>query len=191
MLRIILIHPGSTDYDEQGRIQGNLDIPLNEHGGEEVAELCRRLRGSRIERIYCAACVSAAQTAEALGNALGAKVKVLKKLVNLDHGLWQGMRVEELKLKFPSVYRQYLDQPESVCPPAGETVGDARQRVEDTVRWLLRQHRDGVVGLVTPEPLCRLVRCTLKHCEMGNLLTAPEEHGRFEIIDVEPAALTR
>lgn len=27
MVQIVLIRPGSTDYDEQGRIQGTLDIP--------------------------------------------------------------------------------------------------------------------------------------------------------------------
>ena len=30
MVRIVLIRPGSTDFDEQGRITGTLDIPLNE-----------------------------------------------------------------------------------------------------------------------------------------------------------------
>ena len=42
MVQIVLIRPGSTDYDEQGRIQGTLDIPLNEQGTREVAADYRR-----------------------------------------------------------------------------------------------------------------------------------------------------
>ena len=37
MLKIIVIRPGATDYVDQGRIQGTLDVPLNEHGKGEVA----------------------------------------------------------------------------------------------------------------------------------------------------------
>ncbi len=39
MLTVILIRPGSTDFDEQGRIQGTLDVPLNEQGAAEVGRL--------------------------------------------------------------------------------------------------------------------------------------------------------
>ena len=38
MLKILLIRPGVTDFDEQGRIKGTLDIPLNENGTAQVAQ---------------------------------------------------------------------------------------------------------------------------------------------------------
>ena len=37
MVHFVLIRPGSTDYDVQARIQGSLDIPLNERGRMELA----------------------------------------------------------------------------------------------------------------------------------------------------------
>ena len=49
MLRIILIRPGSTDYDQEGRIQGTLDIPLNERGSAEVARVIEELRHEEID----------------------------------------------------------------------------------------------------------------------------------------------
>ena len=54
MLRIVLIRPGSTDYDVQERIQGSLDIPLNEQGLAEVAATVEQLRDKGIETIYAA-----------------------------------------------------------------------------------------------------------------------------------------
>ena len=38
MIRVILIRPGTTDYDEQRRIKGTLDIPLNEFGNDLCLE---------------------------------------------------------------------------------------------------------------------------------------------------------
>ena len=38
MLQIVLIRPGSTDYDRQERIQGTLDIPLDKQGTAELTQ---------------------------------------------------------------------------------------------------------------------------------------------------------
>ena len=191
MLTVILIRPGSTDFDEQGRIQGTLDVPLNEHGGAEVARLAGELRDRGLETIYHSACSSAQQTAEALAGALELKPKRVENLQNLDHGLWQGMRVEEVKRKHPKVYRQWQEQPDSICPPEGETLEAARARVQAVLRKVLRKHREGVIGIVVPEPLARLVRCQLNHSELGNLWTAGEEHGRYEVIEIEPELVAK
>ena len=63
MLRIVLIRPGSTDYVDQGRIQGTLDIPLNETGSTEVARLIDELKSWGLEALYVPAC----EPAQALG----------------------------------------------------------------------------------------------------------------------------
>ena len=44
MIQIVLIRPGSTDYDEQGRIQGTLDIPLSLEASDTVRRLGDELR---------------------------------------------------------------------------------------------------------------------------------------------------
>jgi probable phosphoglycerate mutase len=39
MSTAILIRPGETDFDQQSRIQGGLDLPLSETGRQQVREL--------------------------------------------------------------------------------------------------------------------------------------------------------
>src|SRR3989304_8631815 len=90
MFQILLIRPGATEYDQQGRIQGTLDIPLCEDGRRQVEAMVEELRSQPITAIYTSPCQAAEQTAEALGEALDVKVKSLASLPNLDHGLWQG-----------------------------------------------------------------------------------------------------
>jgi broad specificity phosphatase PhoE len=191
MLSVILIRPGATDYDEQGRIQGTLDVPLNEQGGVEVARLSEELRDRGIEAIYHSPSEPAHQTAEALAKALGVKLKKLENMQNLNHGLWQGMRIDDLKHKHPKVYRQWMEQPECVCPPEGETLESATARVQAALRKVVKKHREGIIGLVVPEPLARVVRSKLTHSEVGSLWTAPEESSRWEVIDVEPQTVIK
>jgi broad specificity phosphatase PhoE len=189
MLRIVLIRPGATDYDGEERIQGALDIPLSRDGLMEVAKAVDQMRDLKIETIYTSPGESCMQTAEVLSKDLDTKLKKLDKLQNINLGLWQGAQVGDVRHKQPKVYRQWQEQPENVCPPEGEMIEQADQRIATTMNKLLRKHKDGVIGLVVPEPLASLVRRYLKHDELGDLWKALAGHGRWEILDIEPAGV--
>lgn len=169
MVNIVLIRPGSTDYDLQGRIQGTLDVPLSDQGREEVVRALDDLRGRSLSAIYCAPCEAAVQTAAIIGQALDVKVKPLDNLRNLDHGLWQGMLVDEVKIKQPKVYRQWQEHPENVCPPDGEMLGEAAERIDEAIEKVTKKHRAGNVGLVVPEPLATLLAKRLRGGDLGDL----------------------
>jgi probable phosphoglycerate mutase len=184
MLRIILTRPGTTDYDTQGRIQGTLDIPLNDRGNLEVKSLAEQLRGEGVEVVYAPSTEPAHQTAEAIAAGLGVKLKRIDQMQNLDHGLWQGMLIDDVRRKHPKVYRQWQEQPESVCPPDGEMLSQAEERVRGSVLKLLKRHRGGVIGLVLPEPLASLLRAFVKHEGVGDLWKAAGEHAWWEVLEV-------
>ncbi|HVX10095.1 MAG TPA: histidine phosphatase family protein [Pirellulales bacterium] len=189
MVRIVLVRPGATEYVQQGRIQGALEVPLNAEGTGEAARISSELAGLGIDALYSSDCEHALQTAGAIAAALGVKLKTLDSLRNLDHGLWQGMLVEEVKRKQPKVYRQWQEQPESVCPPGGEMVGDAQDRVRSALAKILKKHKGGTIGLVVPEPLASLVRAYLEQSDVGDLWQAVGRHGTWQVIEVEPHSL--
>lgn len=190
MLHMVLVRPGATDFDEQGRIKGTLDIPLNDQGASEVAQTVSELADVPLEAIYSAPCQSAVQTAEALATAHKAKAKVVDELQNLDHGLWHGKLIEEVRQCQPKVYRQWQEHPETVCPPGGETLGEAQERLRAGITRILRKHRSGVVAVVVPEPAASLVRSLLEDSEIGNLWKAECDHGGWQLIEVEPEKVT-
>ena len=189
MVRIILTRPGSTQFDEQGRIQGTLSIPLSENGARQVAHTADELADSKIELVYSSPCHSACQTANAIADVIGVKVKPLENLRNLDQGLWQGKRIEEVRQKQPKAYRQWQEQPETVCPPDGEMLDSARQRIQAVLSKIAKKHKNGVVAVVLPEPLASLMRCYLAGTEVGDLWNIEFTGGSWETIDVEPGAL--
>jgi len=190
MLKVFLIRPGTTDFDEQRRIKGTLDIPLNQQGIEQVAQTVEELAGQGIDAIYVSPCQCCEQTANALRNDRDVKVKQLNALKNLDHGLWHGKRIEEVKQQQPKVYRQWQDNPETVCPPEGESFAHARTRVEKALAKIQKKHKEGVVALVIPEPLTSVVRsvlCENKHLDMWK---AECNAGGWELFQLEPGRQT-
>ncbi len=186
MLTIILIRPGSTDYDRDQRIQGTLDIPLNDEGGQEATRLVEQLADRDIDVVYAPQCQPARQTAEFIARGLKVKCKRLERMQNLNHGLWQGMAIDEVRQKQPRVYKQWQEQPENVCPPGGEMLSDVDTRVRSAMLRLLKKHRDGTIALVVPEPLASLVRRFICHADLGDLWQMSSGHGQWEALEVKP-----
>jgi broad specificity phosphatase PhoE len=187
MTQVVLIRPGATVYDEQHRLQGILDIPLSERGEEEAARLAERLvqplDSAPLDVLYCGPGESVVRTAEIIGKALGLRPKRIDNLRNLDQGLWQGLQIEEIKRRNIKVFRQWLEDPMTVCPPQGETFEDALDRIKAAVKPLIRRHRDEVIGLVAGEPVARLISGFLR-CEARVQLDDHAPTGAFERIDV-------
>ena len=189
-MRILLIQPGATDFDEQRRIKGSLDIPLNANGAGQVARAADELSELSIDIVYAAPCRSAKQTAEALAAGREIKVRTVDNLRNLDHGLWHGQLIEDVKRRQPKVYRQWQDRPETVCPPEGETLQHAQERIQKVLAKILKKHKPGsTVALVVPEPLASVVRSQLSCCALGDLWEAECDTGRWEVLQIEPARL--
>ncbi len=152
---VVLIRPGCTDYDEQQRIQGSLDLPLNDRGLLQVNSLVAQLAGSSLEKIYTAPSEPARSTAESIGEALDVSVKEKEGLRNLDQGLWQGLKIEDIRRKFPKVLKQWHDSPETICPPGGEPICEAIDRVRHALEKPLK--RKSSFGVVVSEPLASLI----------------------------------
>lgn len=184
MLRILLVRPGCTDFDQQGRIKGTLNIPLCEDGSRQAAKTAGQLGDFTIDTLYAAPCRSAQQSANAIAASQRLKVKSLDELQNVDHGLWHGKLIDEVKQTQPRLYRQGQDHADSICPPQGEPIAASRERVRKALARIFKKHRNGVVGLVVPEPLASVVDSELQHRELTDLWENECDDGGWSLYDV-------
>jgi broad specificity phosphatase PhoE len=188
MLTIILIPAGRTEYDCQGRIQGTLDVPLSNEGRQQAARAAADLavRTPPIEALYVGPCHSAQETAGILGPALKLKAKTVESLHNLHQGLWQGLLYNEVKTKQPKVFRQWQEQPETVCPPEGESLLEVRERLKASLAKLVKKHKAGVIGMVVAPPLATVFRSMLRQEQVAGLCQpCSADSPLWESIDVE------
>lgn len=193
MIRIALIRPGSTAFDEEGRIKGCLDIPLSEGGRQQARQVASELATQigfatnqpPLAAVYAAPCQSAQATAEIIADVCRARLRTVDCMVNVNHGLWQGKLIDDVRRLQPKVYRQIQDFPEAFSPPGGETLDDAQSRIRKSLSKLVKKHRNGFIALVVPDPLASLARQLLVAGELGNLWKAEKDFGSWEMIAVE------
>ncbi len=96
---LVFIRHGQTAYNLERRMQGQLDIPLNETGKTQAADCGRLLKtiewASKPEVLISSDLCRASETAEHAAAALGLPVMLDSRLRELMLGDWQGLMVEE------------------------------------------------------------------------------------------------
>ncbi len=183
MCNVVVVRPGSTLFDEQERIKGSLDMPLSSSGIEQAQRIALEIAKLPISTVYCGPCESAQSTAREIAEQTRAKWRVCDCFRNLDHGLWQGKLIDELKRQQPRLYKQLQENPRSFCPPGGETVAAAEARVEKLIVKLCKKHANETIAVVIPEPLASLIASKLKETELGDLWKSECDNGSWEMID--------
>ena len=183
MTIVAVVRPGWTDFNEQHRLIGSLELPLSARGVEQVAAMIEQLRTrtSPPDVVLSGLTQPASSTAEAIAAAFDLTPRTCEDLANLNQGLWQSSTIEEIGRRMPRVFNQWQEAPETICPPEGEPWEEAVERVRRAIKKPLRKF-DSVV-IVASEPLASLVSSLLTG-EPPDLTTTFSEEPRDPIIEV-------
>ncbi|NQX47329.1 histidine phosphatase family protein [Paenibacillus tritici] len=106
MTRIGLIRHGSTRWNQEGRVQGHTDNPLDEEGFRQAAVLAERLSRESWEYIYASDLLRARQTAEVIAGKLGIPLAgLVPGLREMNGGLIEGTTEQERVERFGSQWK--------------------------------------------------------------------------------------
>ena len=166
---LVVIRTGPTDYDLQGRISGNLDIPLTPAGIAAASETARHLAAAPPVALYTSPTTCAIETADVIGDRLHLVPRRVPHLVGLDLGLWQGMLVSEIRRRQPRLARHWEEDPWTVVPPDGEPLSAARDRIAQAIGKMVARHPGERVAVVVPQPIDRIIRSLLTDDGPGDL----------------------
>ncbi|HEY83203.1 MAG TPA: histidine phosphatase family protein [Dehalococcoidia bacterium] len=160
MTEIILIRHGETQWNVAEVFRGRIDIELNETGIKQAELLAARLSKLKLEAIYSSPLKRALKTAEIIARYQKLEVSIAPGLVDLDFGKWQGLAHQEVKDKYQELYATWLEHPERVRMPEGESLDEVRRRAMDVVNHVTARHR-GTVVLVSHRVVNKVLICAL------------------------------
>jgi broad specificity phosphatase PhoE len=169
MARLILIQTGQTTWEADQRIESPNGSPLTEAGIETARTMAEQLADEGLSALYACNAEPERQTADVLAKALKVKVVGKAELCDLDYGLWQGLTTAEIKRRQPKLYKQWLESPETACPPGGELPTDAQERLIAAIKAITRRRKDGAIGVVARPLVIALLRCVLSHIDLAEL----------------------
>jgi broad specificity phosphatase PhoE len=145
MLTLYLVRHGQTAYNATGRVQGWLDVPLDDVGIAQALSVGRRFGSKRISAVYTSPLSRAAETAKAIAAACNREVVLDIRLREYNMGDWTGLTGDEIAATSPGYH---LATHEAQIPN-GESALDMRKRVESFLADVVAGHtsRDTLVAV--------------------------------------------
>jgi broad specificity phosphatase PhoE len=152
-----LVRHGQTRANYEDRLRGWVDVPLDETGLRQAELTGKALREAGIEKIYSSRLGRALETGRAIGRVAGAEVVVHEGFMDFHFGAWGGLLREEVKERWPDLYRVYDGDPASFAAPEGERLWDVKARVESGLSDLLSKHPGGTVAITSHSVTCKIL----------------------------------
>jgi probable phosphoglycerate mutase len=134
-----LVRHGQTDWNLEGRYQGQTDIPLNHTGIEQAKQTSQNLPEQHYSALYSSDLSRARMTADILRKRFNLPVIVDQRLREINQGEWEGRLVCEIRAHYQdlsSAERRMI----YMSPPGGETVADLSARMADVVDEISFKH---------------------------------------------------
>jgi broad specificity phosphatase PhoE len=130
--RLLLVRHGETDWNADGRLQGQTDRPLSDFGRRQARQLADALAEERLDAIYSSDLARARETAEIVAQRLKLPVSLEPDLRERNWGTWEGLTaIERDRVEF-----------------VGESTKAHEERILRALRRISERHPDGGSVLV-------------------------------------------
>jgi alpha-ribazole phosphatase len=149
MTELWLVRHGQTDWNAEGRYQGQADMPLNAAGLCQAEAIADQLAGQTFAAIYSSDLRRAYRTAESIAARLSLPIRVDTRLREIHQGEWQGLHVSEIATRYASEVSQWHASPTTTRAPGGETVAEVAARVGAAADEIARLYRGERVLIVS------------------------------------------
>jgi broad specificity phosphatase PhoE len=176
---VYFVRHGETEWNRQSRIQGQIDIPLNDTGHRQSARVARLLKdhlgARRIDRFIVSPLTRARQTMDHISRAFDfspTRLEVVPEVSELAFGIWEGRYLHELANHpgCPKDWRSHFHW----RPQDGESYEDGLSRIR---QWIGRF--DGPTVIVSHGAIGRCLIGLLSVLAPQDLVRLPTPQGTF------------
>ncbi len=148
--RIIAVRHGETAWNVDSRVQGHLDIALNDKGRWQARQTAQTLAGEDIAAVYSSDLLRAWDTALSIADSLGLSVTTDEGLRERHFGDFEGKTFDEVAALWPDAAQRWRTRESDFAPlGGGESLVVVQMRIVATVSALAAVHTGQQIVVVT------------------------------------------
>ena len=183
--RIILIRHGETNWNKEGRFQGQIDIPLNEKGKEQASKASQYLKEIEFTKAFSSSMKRPYETAKIILKNNNIQIEKIESLVEINHGLWEGKLEEEIKQIWPEMLRDWHERPESVTMPEGESIKQVSDRAISAWNHICNSQKEkDTTLLVAHDAVNKTLLCHILGLSYSDIWMIKQGNGGITVIDI-------
>lgn len=180
---LFVFRHGETDWNRAGRLQGHIDVPLNESGLAQARALSQRLLAHRLDAVLSSDLARALHTGRMVAEAACVPLIIDPGLRETNVGEAEGLLWAEAKARFGAELTERWFAEEDVAFPGGETGLATRTRALAALRRFATAHRHRRIGVSTHGAM---VRQLMKHALPPGSLPVKTSNTVLYILHYEP-----
>ncbi|MFM9071898.1 MAG: 2-carboxy-D-arabinitol-1-phosphatase [Cyanobium sp.] len=183
--RLLLVRHGETDWNREGRFQGQIDIPLNSQGKHQANAARNFLSSVALQRAYSSTMARPRQTAERiLEPHPGVPLTTTPGLVEIGHGRWEGRLEEEIAETWPELLADWKRAPHTVTMPDGETLQQVWDRSVASWHSIVRGLSPVETALVVAhDAVNKTILCSLLGLSPADIWVVKQGNGGVSVVD--------
>ena len=135
---VYLARHGQTAYNLEGRFQGQQQVPLDDTGREQAAELAERAGAYGFRVLWCSPLLRARETADIVARRIGLEPKEDVRLMETDAGDWTDRSFADVRALEPARFDAFAAADPDFAFPGGESFAQQDVRVNDSLREIER-----------------------------------------------------
>ncbi len=177
MAKIIIIRHAESIANTLGIYQGQTyDTGLSDLGKKQAQALAKRLAKEKINRILASPLKRSLETAYEVASVVGVSVKIERKLIETNHGKWEGKDKRWIQANYPNILTTWKERPLEAFFPGGEKF---IQTVDRVGKFLARSHWQGNTLVMTHDNIVRIIVCLAQDLDINKMWE----------FDLEPSAI--
>ena len=135
---LLLLRHAESTWNALGLWQGQGDPPLSDAGRRQAEAAAQRVRRLAPALAVASDLIRARETARIVSGA--ADVRIDPRWREWDVGVWSGLPREQIRARWPELYRAVRSGEGEVTPPGGESRSAFMARVRAAVDELIESH---------------------------------------------------
>lgn len=120
--RLCLVRHGETEWNAEGRVQGQTDIPLSPVGMRQAHASAAVLSRHDFTAVYSSDLMRVRQTAEPSAHKLALPIQLDPELRERHYGIFERLRYEEVKERYPELYLRFHEKDPDFDFETGESL---------------------------------------------------------------------
>ena len=181
-MNIFLVRHGETEWNNQGRFQGQVDVTLNPTGIAQSLDIAKASFTWNLSAIYASPLIRTMQIADEIGKQIGLPVMSDNRLMELSLGELEGITGQEMRNNWAEIYESWRTDPGYTTLPGGESLSELQKRGWDFFLEKESQHQHDPAILFVSHNFT--IRCIISH-----LLGIPWSHFHMTHLDLSAVSV--
>ena len=185
MIRIILLRHGETTWNIEGRYQGQEDTPLSPRGLEQGKKAALALKNIPSDRAISSPLSRSFETCRMAADYHHLTVMKDGRLIEISHGLWEGIHADEIEARYPKEFRLWHTHPEQVQMPEGENLEDVRKRAREAFDEYAAKYDGETVLVAAHDAVNKAIICDLLGLDMSHFWQIKQDNACINVLECD------